>query len=129
MCTPGDPFTPSNVMRVVREMEDWGGENGLGCNLLIPQSKRDEIQQTFTDEMDQKKQLLLYWINTDPEAGWKRLIWTLDEMEETKVADSIRGNAEPLTGIDKYTEIHVHSTLAKSEVGRKHRTNNTHGSP
>ena len=105
MCTPGDPFTPSNVMRVVREMEDWWGERGLGRCLLIPQSKRDEIRQTFTDEMDQKKQLVLYWINTDPQAGWRTLIWALDYMEETKLsklADSIRGNAEPLTGIDKY---------------------------
>ena len=106
MYTPGDPFTPSNVMRVVREMEDWWGERGLGFFLTIPQSKQDEIRQTFTDEMDQKKQLLLYWINTDPEAGWRRLIWTLDDMKETKLADSIRNNAEPLTGIDKYMETH-----------------------
>ena len=108
MCTPGVPLTPSYVMRAVREMEDWWGEEGLGYYLTIPQSKRKKIRQTFPDEMDQKKQAVLYWINTDPEASWRRLIQILDAMRETKLADSIRANAEPLTGIDINIYIHVH---------------------
>ena len=63
MCTPGVLSRPP-----VREMEDWWGWRGLGCQLFIPQSKLKEIRQTFPDEMDQKKQAVLYWINTDPEA-------------------------------------------------------------
>ena len=100
MCTIGVPLTPSYVMRTVREMEDWWGEERLGEYLCRIQSKLKEIRQTFPDEMDQKKQAVLYWISTDPEASWRRLIWTLDHMRETKLADSIRSNAEPVTGID-----------------------------
>ena len=95
----GVPLTPSNVMREVREVEDWWGERGLGRFLLIPQSKREEIRQKFPDEMEQKKQLITYWINTDPLASWRRLIVALDVMKETKTADSIRSYAEPLTGM------------------------------
>ena len=48
--------------------------------------------------MEQKKQLISHWINTDPLASWRRLIRALDYMKETKMADSVRSYAEPLTG-------------------------------
>ena len=95
----GVPLTPSNVMREVREVEDWWGKWGLGRCLFVPQSKREEIRQKFPDEMEQKKQLITYWINTDPLASWRRLILALDAIKETKTADSIRSYAEPLTGM------------------------------
>ena len=85
-------------MREVREVGDWLGEEGLGFWLLIPQSKREEIRQKFPDEMEQNKQLISHWINTDPLASWRRLILALDAMKETKMADSVRSYAEPLTG-------------------------------
>ena len=100
MCVvAGVPLTPSNVMREVREVEDWWGEGGLGRYLFVPESKREEIRQKFPDEMEQKKQLITYWINTDPLASWRRLIWALDLMKDTTTADSIRSYAEPLTGM------------------------------
>ena len=105
--TPVVPLTPSNVMRAVREVEEWWGEFDLGGYLFIPELKRKEIRQNFPDEMDQKKQAISYWINTDPLASWRRLIRALDGMRETKLADSIRSNAEPLTGIQVCTCILV----------------------
>ena len=105
--TPVVPLTPSNVMRAVREVEDWWGVGGLGYCLYIPDSKQEEIRQNFPDEMDQKKQAISYWINTDPLASWRRLIIALDAIRETKLADSIRSNAEPLTGIQVCTCILV----------------------
>ena len=110
MSTPVVPLTPSNVMRAVREVERWWGEDGeygLGYCLFIPKSKREEIRQNFPDELDQKKQAISYWINTDPLASWRRLITVLGGMRETKLADSIRSNAEPLTGIQVCTCIPV----------------------
>ena len=86
-------------MREVREVEDWWGERGLGYFILIPVSKREEIRQKFPDEMEQKKQLISHWINTDPRASWRRLIWALYAIKKTKIADSIRSYAEPLTGM------------------------------
>ena len=99
MCVAaGVLLTPSNVVREMREVGDWWEEYGLGFHLHIPRSKREEIRQKFPDEMEQKKQLISHWINTDPLASWRRLIWALDEIGETKMADSIRAYAEPLTG-------------------------------
>ena len=88
-------------MREVSEVGNWWEEMGLGFWLLIPPSKREEIRQKFPDEMEQKKQLISHWINTDPLASWRRLIWALDHMKQTKMADSIRSYAEPLTGKER----------------------------
>ena len=102
MCTPGVPLTPSNVMGAVEKVKWWWRESGamwsLTERLFIPKSKEDEIKHNFPDELEQKKQVISYWINTDPLAGWRRLITALDWMEETQLADLIRSNAEPLTG-------------------------------
>ena len=98
-CTPGVPLTPSNVLRAVREVKAWWRSGGLGYWLSIPESVQEQIRQSLPDETDQKKQAISYWINTDPLASWRRLIRALDVMREAKLADAIRSNAEPLTGI------------------------------
>ena len=100
MCVAGVPLTPSNVMRALRELEEekWW-EGGLGVWLYIPQSKKSEIRRNFPNTIDQKKQFIYYWMQKDPLATWRRLINALYGMGETKLADSIRSNAEPHTGI------------------------------
>ena len=103
MCTLGVPLTPSNVMRVVREIEKWWGGVGsesLARWLFIPESKQKEIRQKYAGDMEQKKMSIWYWIKTDPLASWRRLIWALDILKKAHEADSIRPNAyaEPLTG-------------------------------
>ena len=92
------PLTPSNAIRVVWDIKKWNSKK-LGRWLFIPGSKLEEIKQNFPDSMEQRKQIIIYWINTDPLASWRRLICGLDVMEQTELADSIRCNAEPLTGI------------------------------
>ena len=101
MCAAGVPLTPSNVMRALRELEEgkWWKVLGLGDYLYIHPSKKSEIKQNFPNTIDQKKQCIYYWMQTDPLATWKRLINALYWIGETKLADSIRSNAEPLTGI------------------------------
>ena len=93
------------MVTAVREVKVWWRERGiyfgggtLSENLFIPESKENEIRRNFSDEMEQKKQAIQYWMNCDPLAGWRRLITALDKMGETQLADSIRSNAEPLTG-------------------------------
>ena len=93
----GVPLTTSNVLAVVRKVKYWWGE--LTGWLYIPESKQKEIKANFPDELDQKKEAISYWINTDPLASWRRLIIALDKMRETELANSIRSNAEPLTGM------------------------------
>ena len=98
----GVPLTTSNVLAVVKKVENWWGRPGTGSltdRLFIPESKQREIKANFPDELDQKKEAISYWINTDPLASWRRLIIALDLMRETELANSIRSNAEPLTGM------------------------------
>ena len=96
VCATGMAFTCSNVLRVVRTVEDWWGEYGLGVNLYISEEKRKEIQLAYPDSDEQKRQLILYWMSTDPLASWRRLITELDEICQSPVADGIRYFAEPL---------------------------------
>ena len=96
MCAPGMAFTCSNVLRAVRPVEDWWGKWGLAYYVYISKEKRDEIQQMYFDPEEQKRQLILYWMSTDPLASWRRLIRELDEMGLSPVADGIRDFAEPL---------------------------------
>ena len=106
----GVPLTTSNVLAVVKEVKRWWGGVGswsLTRYLCIPESKQKEIKANFPDEMDQKQQAISYWINTDPLASWRRLVIALDEVEETELADSIRSNVEPLTGMCIYSNQHV----------------------
>ena len=98
----GVPLTTSNVLAVVRKVKNWWGgweSVSLTRRLYIPESKQEEIKANFPDELDQKKEAISYWINTDPLASWRRLIISLDQIGETELANSIRSNAEPLTGI------------------------------
>ena len=96
----GVPLTTSNVLAVVRKVEHWWwGRFLLTGRLYIPESKQREIKANFPDELDQKKEAISYWINTDPLASWRRLIIVLDAMGETELANSIRSNAEPFTGM------------------------------
>ena len=99
ICTPGVPLTPSNVMKVVREVLSWWGDgygDELAGTLFILASKQKEIK-TFPS-VKQKEEAISYWINNDPLASWRRLITCLDWIRQTQLADSIRPNAEPFTG-------------------------------
>ena len=98
MLHTGMAFTCSNVLFAVRPVENWWGDNGLGYRLYISKDKRTSIRETYSDPDEQKRQLILYWITTDPLASWRRLIRQLDEMSQSPVADTIRDYAEPLAG-------------------------------
>ena len=98
MLHTGIAFTCSNVLVAVRLVEDWWGEYGLGYWLYISEDKRTVIRETYSDPEEQKRQLILYWITTDPLASWRRLITRLDWMDQSPVADAIRDYAEPLAG-------------------------------
>ena len=96
VCTTGIAFTCSNVLRAVRTVENWWGEYGLGHRLYISEEKRKEIQLVYSDPEEQRRQLILYWMSTDPLASWRRLITRLDWMSQSPVADGIRDFVEPL---------------------------------
>ena len=92
----GVPLTTSNVLVAVERVM-VGLNNSLRDLLYMPASKEREIQKKKPSNVD--KEVILYWINTDPLASWRRIIVLLDLIRETELADIIRSNAEPLTGM------------------------------
>ena len=89
-------FSTMNVLRAVQEVEN---ADLLGYYLNVPESKRKEIDSQFSNVPQRRKQMIKYWMETDPLASWRSVIVTLDEMGEKKAADAIRHMAEPVTGI------------------------------
>ena len=88
-------FTTMNVLRAVREVEDT---DRLGDWLGVPKSKREEIWSQFSSVVEQRKAIINYFIENDPESSWRRVIWALDAMRQKKIADDIRHLAEPIPG-------------------------------
>ena len=91
----GMTFTTMNVLRAVREVEDT---DHLGEWLGVPESKREEILSQFSSVIQQRKAFINYFIENDPEASWRSVIWALDEMGHKKIADDIRHLAVPVSG-------------------------------
>ena len=92
-------FTPMNVLRAVREVKST---DDLGKYLGVPKSKRDEIRSQLSSEADQQRQAYInYFIEHDPDASWRSVICTLDEMnkpDSVEAADNIRHLAEAVPG-------------------------------
>ena len=86
-------------MRIVKAVKRW---EVLSRQFNIPKAKDDRIRKTLSDETEQRVQSITYWINHDPLASWRRLITALDEIGETQLANTIRVNAEILTGTEEY---------------------------
>lgn len=94
-----DALTPLNVVKMLKAMEKWWGEGSLTEQLFIPKSKLSEIKAKFPDEMDRKREAVSYWMENDPLASWRRLIRALDRIKEADLADTLRCNIEPLSGL------------------------------
>ena len=78
-------LTIDGAVRVVEGVQNW---RSLGGRLCVPRSKRGK----------QVKDIITYWIKTDPFASWRRLIRALDLIGEKGITSSIRHYAEPLAG-------------------------------
>ena len=63
--------------------------------------KLDEIEKQYQYDDDRLHAMIEYWLQgdgKDKEPSWRSLIWSLDHVYETKVADNIRHFAEPPRG-------------------------------
>ena len=84
-----------NVLQAVREVEDT---DRLGRYLGVPEPKRKDILSQFSSVVQQRKALINYFIENDPEGSWRSVICALDEMRQKEIADDIRHLAEPVLG-------------------------------
>jgi len=88
------PLTVEAVTEAVKEV-DW---KGLCWYLYVPYSKGVEIEKCYPANC-RRKELVAWWLSTDPAPCWRRLIHRLDFWDATAIADKIRHNAEPVQGM------------------------------
>ena len=83
--TAAPNLTVDGAVRVVEGVQDL---SRLGRWLWVPNSKHGESV----------KELITYWLTTDPFPSWRRLIRALYASGEKGIADSVCHYAEPLAG-------------------------------
>ena len=91
-------LTPANLLAAVEGLEE-GRWRRLGIWLGVPSAKRDEIESQHRHLSDRLREIFSYFLRLDPDASWRRVLNALDCMGETKLADSLRQLAEPVTGM------------------------------
>ena len=69
----------------------------------VPESKQDEIKSQFSNETQQRKAHINYFIEHNPEASWRSMICILDRMsysdkQASEAADNICHLAEAVLG-------------------------------
>ena len=71
--------------------------------LGIPPAKLTVLKSTHHSTNEQQAAVVMYWLQHDPLASWRRIIFQLDEWvpygHHSVIADRIRHYAEELTGI------------------------------
>jgi len=63
--------------------------------------KLDEIEQLYQYDGDRLRAVIEFWVQDDEEdeqPSWRSIIYALDCADETRIADSIRHFAEPVSG-------------------------------
>ena len=89
-------FNRNNVRRAVWNVKDT---YDLAIYLGVPEWRREEIESQFREDGGQwVKKYVDYFMDHDPLASWRRVIVSLDVIEEKEAADKIRHLAEAVTG-------------------------------
>ena len=98
-------FVAGSPLSVDRAMAVLGGVAGMwrwvGARLYVPSAVLDLIASECTSDSECLRKALRYWIQRDPLASWRWLIWRLDRSGNADlvgVADDVRSLAEKLTG-------------------------------
>ena len=98
-------FVAGSPLSVDRAMAVLGGVAGrwrdVGDELCVPRAVLDLIASECTSDSECLRKALRYWIQRDPLASWRGLIWMLDWSDDAdirRVADDVRSLAEELTG-------------------------------
>ena len=102
--TLAPPLTVENILTAVQGVVAW---KKLGKRLIYHVSplriypKLDEIERQHQSDDSRLHAVIECWLQggkVGGEPSWRRIIWALDDTNETKAADSIRHFAEPLPG-------------------------------
>ena len=90
-----DRVQATNVPKVgdlsseLRTVTDW---HKLGIHLGLQTYELMQIERDHHGNERQKREMLDLWLRRKPDAGWRDVVSALEEMEENRVAESIRQN-------------------------------------
>ena len=89
-------FNRNNVRRAVWNVRST---DYLGFWLRVPRWRQREIESQFREDGGQRvKKYVDFFMDHDPLASWRRVIVSLDGMEEKEAADKICHLAEAVRG-------------------------------
>ena len=71
----------------------------LGRLLGVPESEMGFIRRRHSSDDECLQSVIQYWLLRSPSITWRYLIWALDGMFKSEVADPIRSWAEPVRGM------------------------------
>ena len=90
-----DRVQATNVPKVgdlsseLKTVTDW---HKLGIHLGLQAYELMQIERDHHGNERQKREMLDLWLRRKPDAGWRDVVSALEEMEENRVAESIRRN-------------------------------------
>lgn len=84
--------------------EDFDDEGVLGY-LGVSRLKQKEIREQFCSDEDRAVSKCIELVLHQGSVSWRKIINSLDNAEETEVADGIRKFAEPLAGEVRHSAI------------------------
>lgn len=87
-------MTVENVCEAVQGVE-W---TVLGYHFLTIGKYQEMEQLQDTSNENRLREVVKYWFDSSQKPSWRRLIWILDDSDQTRVADKIRHFAEPIVG-------------------------------
>ena len=76
-----------SVLEVMGKVQDW---YEVGHWLGVPGSKRQEIKEQSSTEMEQRLELGRYWLNTNPDPSWEQLGRALYDSGEERAAMMVK---------------------------------------
>ena len=91
--SPSDStLTVDSVMEVMGKVQGW---EEVGIALCVPSSKRDEIEEQSSTEIEKSHQIGRYWVNTHPDPSWEELGKVLYESGEETAAMMVKQYLPP----------------------------------
>ena len=96
-------LTPEHLMPLLQGVRNWWRSREYGRGVLfwleVPEEKQEEIKkQCDSDQVKAVEECIKWWLQHATNVSWRQIIWSLDWENETRVADTLRQYAEPLSG-------------------------------
>ena len=81
------PLTLKNLTNALHEVTDW---KNLGIQLNIGYHELEKFASDYQNKTDQcKPAMLQFWLDSDVNASWEKLVTALDEMKKNRVVKEI----------------------------------------